>query len=181
MKNCDRCKKNQASVHLTEIRDGKREKLHLCEECARELKVPHKHPISVADFLGVFMDKDPLQGEELEELEEALTCPDCGISFEDFKKKGRFGCANDYRVFARRIVPILRKIHGSSKYIGKVPASGGGQPVFLRELLSLRRRLKDVIRSEEYEEAARVRDRIAELENLAEESMLKEELRKSKE
>ena len=65
------------------------------------------------------------------------------------------------------LIPILQKIHGSSKYIGKVPSSENGQPIFLRELLTLRQKLKDVIRSEEYEKAARIRDRISELEKLA--------------
>ena len=99
--------------------------------------------------------------------ERDLKCPECGISFADFKKKGRCGCANDYTVFKRNLAPVLEKIHGSSKYIGKVPASQDGQPIFLRELLALRQKLKEVIRSEEYEKAARIRDRINELEDLA--------------
>ena len=166
MKKCERCKKNLATVHLTEIRNGKREEIHLCEQCARDLKVPHKTPLSVNDLLGILIEKEEQSGAA--RPGEDVKCPNCGITFSEFKKKGRFGCADDYRLFGEDLVPILKKIHGSSKYIGKVPASQNAQPVFLRELLALRKRLKEVIKSEEYEEAARVRDRIKELEKLAE-------------
>ena len=165
MKLCENCKKNMATVHLTEIRGGNKEELHICEECAKELKVPHKQPVSVNDLLGVLLEKVP---SESGGIDDDVTCPECGITFADFKKKGRFGCANDYKVFGGNLVPILEKIHGSSKYIGKVPASQDAEPVFLRELLSLRKRLKEAIKAEEYEEAARIRDRINEIEKLAE-------------
>jgi len=164
MKICDRCKKNPASLHLTEIRKGKREEFHLCDECARKLKVPQKSQVTVNDLLDALMDKNTAQSSE---TEEKVKCPHCGTTFADFKRSGRFGCANDYKVFGERLGPILEKIHGSSKYIGKVPASQDPEPVFIRELLTLRQKLKEVVRAEEYEEAARIRDKIAELENQA--------------
>lgn len=166
MKLCENCKKNIATVHLTEIKSGKREELHICEECAKELKVPHKQPVSVNDLLGVLLEKVP--SEESGGIDDDLKCSDCGITFAEFKKKGRFGCAADYKLFGTGLVPILAKIHGSTKYIGKVPASRNAEPVFLRELLNLRKKLKKAVKSEDYEEAARIRDRINELERLAE-------------
>ena len=36
---CDRCE-NPATVHLTEIKGGKKTERHLCENCARALHVP---------------------------------------------------------------------------------------------------------------------------------------------
>lgn len=165
MKLCDNCKKNVATVHLTEIKKGQSEEVHLCENCAKELRVPHKPPVSVQDLLGAFMDK--ASGGEAAPPDENAVCDECGLTFEEFRKNPRFGCANDYKVFGRNLVPLLKKIHGSSKYIGKVPSFQDGQPVFLRELVSLRQKLKEAIKSEAYEQAASLRDRIIELEELA--------------
>lgn len=165
MKVCDNCKKSVATVHLTEIKKGQSEEVHLCENCARELHVPHKPPVSVHDLLGAFMEK-PEAGVSSPPIENAI-CDECGLTFDEFRKNPRFGCANDYKVFGRNLVSLLEKIHGSSKYIGKVPSFQDGQPVFLRELVTLRQRLKEAIKEEAYERAASIRDRISELEELA--------------
>jgi len=165
MKVCDNCRKNVATVHLTEIKKGQSEEVHLCENCARELRVPHKPPVSVNDLLGAFIEKP--ESEESVRQPESAACDECGLTFEEFRKNPRFGCANDYKVFGRSLVKLLEKIHGSSKYIGKVPSFQDGQPVFLRELVALRQKLKKAIKEEAYEEAASIRDRIVELEELA--------------
>ncbi len=165
MKVCDNCRKNVATVHLTEIKKGQSEEVHLCEKCARELRVPHKPPVSVNDLLGAFMEK--AESGESSSIPETAACEECGLTFDEFRKNPRFGCANDYKVFGRRLVVLLEKIHGSSKYIGKVPSFQDGQPVFLRELVALRQKLKKAIKEEAYEQAASIRDRINELEELA--------------
>ena len=163
MRKCERCKKEIATVHLTEIKSGTRREQHLCERCARELKVPHSPSISVNELVNELLSKS--KGSVRQARGEAgLRCPECGMTFAEFKKKGRFGCPNDYVVFRKHLDPLLEKIHGSTQYIGKVPASADAEPVNLRELITLRRRLKDVIKTEKYEEAARIRDRINELE-----------------
>ncbi len=160
---CERCKKNFATVHLTEIRNGKREEKHLCEDCSQKLKIPHKPPITVNDIFGSLADKGH---SKTEESGEDIMCPDCGTSYSQFRKEGRFGCPNDYKIFRKRLDRLLEKIHGSKKYLGKVPESQDGKPVFLRELLSLRQKLKKLIKAENYEEAAQIRDRINQLEKL---------------
>jgi len=165
MKLCDNCRKNVATVHLTEIKKGQSEEIHLCENCARDLRVPHKPPVSVHDLLGALVDKP--SPEESPSVPEDTMCEECGLTFEEFRKNPRFGCANDYKIFGRSLVPLLEKIHGSSKYIGKVPSFQDGQPVFLRELVTLRQKLKEAIKAEAYEQAASIRDRINELEELA--------------
>ena len=164
MRKCDRCKKEYATVHLTEIKSGKRNERHLCEACARELKVPHNPSVSMKELMNVLMDKGQTGPETAGESR--LKCPECGITFSEFKKKGRFGCANDYVIFRKELISLLEKIHDSTQYFGKVPSMKDPSPVNLRELISLRQRLKDVVKSERYEEAARIRDRSLEIEKI---------------
>jgi protein arginine kinase activator len=164
---CEKCKKAIATVHLTEINGGKREENHLCEECARTMNLPHKQAISISELLGALMEKGQKKHRGSREKRE---CPDCGISFSEFQNNGRLGCANDYKIFEKELAQLLKKVHGSTKYIGKVPDGSSKTPIYQNELMRLKHRLKKVIQIEDYEDAARIRDRIIELEELVGES-----------
>jgi protein arginine kinase activator len=92
-------------------------------------------------------------------------CPDCGITFEEFKTKGRFGCPRDYEVFKDSIGPLLEKIHGTRRHTGRLPR-GAGEGSRGDRLLRLRRDLQNAVGAENYEEAARLRDEIRRVESV---------------
>ena len=92
------------------------------------------------------------------------TCSECGISYMDFHSTGRLGCANDYKVFSRELTPLIERIHGSAKHVGKIPPGAGREVVKENRLLRLRKDLKDAIQREAYEEAAKIRDEIRSVE-----------------
>lgn len=157
---CQRCPK-QATLHITEVLGEDRyEEVHLCEECAKKyLLEPQKK--SAAAKMAAADDS----GEEREASSSGPVCDVCGISYIEFRNHGRFGCANDYEAFKAELLPLLESIHGDVRHLGKtprrLPRSQGAQV----ELVTLRRRLQQLVTEENYEEAARVRDRIKELEN----------------
>jgi protein arginine kinase activator len=93
-----------------------------------------------------------------------VSCPTCGITYAEFRQKTRLGCANDYEVFRKALVPLLEKIHGGTQHGGKIPPQAGVKLARQRELFELRRELERHIKAEHYEEAARTRDRIRQLE-----------------
>ena|SRR5688572_15776221 len=160
---CQRCQKETASVHVTEItEEGAKAEMHLCEECAKAKGVP---PVPSPSVFALF--------KELMEKTNTVTrtrdrqCPKCGMSFGEFKAKGRFGCPHDYEVFLSRVIPLLERIHGSSEHAGVADAAAATQQATdttAHELKRLRKDLQRVIRNEEYEEAAKIRDRIQTLE-----------------
>jgi protein arginine kinase activator len=49
--NCDVCKQNQATVFLTQIVDGKMQKVNLCESCSKEKGVTDPTGFALADLL----------------------------------------------------------------------------------------------------------------------------------
>lgn len=159
---CEICGKKQATVHITEIINDKTIEMHLCENCAEEKGVMDAQPFGVSDLLAGFMGFDeeflPKEKGRLE------NCPKCGMTFEDFRKTGRFGCAECYETFKKTIMPLLQKIHGSTHHFGKSPQeiSGGemGKEMFVKELQD---KLRTAVEKEEFEEAARLRDKIKEL------------------
>ena len=154
---CDICHKNIATVHLTEIINDKVVEMHICQKCAKEKAEQLQEQLSLSDLLGGLV--------ELEEKKEKaiLRCLRCGLTYEEFKKKGRLGCANCYLTFKEKLFPLLKKIHGATRHIGKSPTSSKRKVSLEERLKELRERLERAVKLEEYEEAARLRDEIREL------------------
>lgn len=154
---CQSCEKNQATVHLTEIIGGKKRELHYCEACAQKEGIS---PLTPQSFFPHLVDvaKGVTGGME------DVRCPKCGLSYSEFRQRGRLGCEEDYKLFKEGLSQLLDRIHGSTQHIGKVPSRLGDHMNVERELIELQRELTRVIQREEYEQAARVRDQIRELE-----------------
>lgn len=159
-KMCQSCKKNIATWHVTF--PGSNKEVDLCDECAREQGlVDFDSQFSLADLIGSLLSQTAKK--EQSKLAK-LRCSFCGLSYADFRATGRLGCANDYTVFARGLMPLLEKIHGGAEHEGKAPAKLAGKAAERSELYSLRRKLRGAVESENYEQAADLRDRIRSLE-----------------
>jgi protein arginine kinase activator len=152
---CQRCKKAVATVHLTEIVNSEKRERHLCEACAKEEHVAVHTQVNLQDILAGMLEAHESAGEYA-----GLTCPDCGITYAEFRRQGRLGCPGDYEVFAEPLREILEKVHGSAEHTGKVPRRARADMEGPRELMRLRRELREAVEREEYEEAARLRDEI---------------------
>jgi len=93
-----------------------------------------------------------------------VRCPECGITYSEFKTKARLGCANDYEVFRSELLRLLEKIHGSTQHAGKTPHTVDAQVRKENELIRLKKDLESVVKSEDFEKAAEIRDRIKTIE-----------------
>ena len=154
---CARCKKRQATVHLTEVIEGKKIEKHLCEQCAVEEGITIKSHVSLNDLLSNFLQSQGAASEEAS----SLICPECGVSFMEFRQNGLLGCPNDYEVFAKPLEPLLERAHGGAAvHIGKLPARAGVDDRRHHDLIRLRRQLDEAVKVEDYETAAHLRDEI---------------------
>jgi protein arginine kinase activator len=159
---CQRCNTSKATVHVTDTAPQKRER-HLCEECAEKegIIVKQQHHHSANHILQEFIK----QKAGLASTDD-LSCPECGITFQEFQSKGVMGCANDYEAFRSVLVPLLERAHGrGAKHLGKVPPGAGKDIEHQAGLVKLRRELQDAIDQENYERAAAVRDQLKRLES----------------
>ena len=159
---CDICAKNPATVHLTEIVDEQMNELHLCEECARTKSLAMEQQFGLSDLLAGMADFDKPAKET--GIIASIKCPNCGLSYADFKKIGRLGCGECYSAFSKYLGPLLKRIHGSTQHTGKSPlkvTKGLKKKIDLQEL---RNRLQKAIEAEAFEEAAKLRDQIKETE-----------------
>jgi len=160
---CEICRATVATVHLTEISNNMKKEVHLCESCAQEKGVAIHSQVknlSLPEFFGQLTEA-PSPGTSEQKPER---CTICGIDYQEFRATGKFGCASDYSVFRRELDYLLDKVHGATQHRGKMLARRSGESTKNAMIEDLKRELRDAVESEEYEQAANIRDRIHMLE-----------------
>jgi len=154
---CDICKQNVATVHLTQMVEGKTKKVDLCEGCSKAKGVDDPTGFSLADLLlglGAAQDMEQAAGGV------EVKCPHCGFTQADFKKAGRLGCAECYTTFADGLEGLLKSMHKGIKHTGKMPQHLQQSRDLSDKLKSLQRKLDKAVADEDFEQAAVVRDEI---------------------
>ncbi|MCS7022427.1 MAG: UvrB/UvrC motif-containing protein [Gemmataceae bacterium] len=150
---------NPATIHLTDIIQGHKREMHLCDRCARERKLlpaPGGAPLNLKALLQLLLQAV----RNKEGGAEGAACPHCGQSYERLKVEGRLGCAADYVQFQTMLEPLLERIHRATQHRGKRPRWAQRH----NELQQLRQQLQQAVATEDYELAARLRDRIRQME-----------------
>lgn len=177
--NCQNCGKKEATVRYTQIVNGIKSEIRLCESCAKKLGVSAYQfdlPMGFADFLGDFFEDYETDMLPSFFKEEAV-CKSCGAKYEDFIQSGLLGCSECYDMFSYRLDPILKKLQGSTKHVGRGIKSQKSKKVKdeNEKINNLRKEednekeskikklnidLKKAIKDERYEDAAKIRDEI---------------------
>jgi protein arginine kinase activator len=165
---CQECGKKAATLHFTKIINGEKSEVHFCDGCAREkgeLIPGTANGFSIHNLISGLLDFDPhSQSSNNSASKPSLHCEQCGLSYAQFSKIGRFGCSSCYQSFTDRLDPLLRRVHGNTVHVGKVPRRSGSDIQAKREIDRLKKELKECIEQEEFETAASIRDQIRQLE-----------------
>lgn len=177
---CQNCGKNEVTFRYTQVINGVKKEMNLCDNCARELglkDINFNMPISFSNFLGDFFSdyNDSLLPNFM--TTQALQCKTCGTTFDDFIDSGEFGCSNCYDLFEDRISPILKNLQGATRHIGRGyrklnpiaddnnvenAAKTVKEEKKENKLEKLQKDLQKAIKDERYEDAAKIRDQIKE-------------------
>ncbi|MGG1313089.1 MULTISPECIES: UvrB/UvrC motif-containing protein [Cohnella] len=161
---CQECGKRPATLHFTKIVNGEKTELHICEACAREKgeMIPGTASgFSIHNLLSGLLDFEP---SGVGAKPEVIRCEKCGLTYAQFSKMGKFGCSHCYKEFSERLDPLLKRVHGNTVHVGKVPKRAGGHLKTKREIDRLKKEMQARIDREDFETAAQLRDRIRELE-----------------
>jgi protein arginine kinase activator len=153
---CSECKRAVA-VRYTEIVGNDLTEVYMCSECPilrhRLHGTPHLEKVG---------------GQEVRETE--LACGNCGTSLEAIRLGNPLGCSVCYEVFDDIILPELAAAHKipqrlastrklSSAHVGRSLGEVHEISPSLR-LLALNEALNEMLKSEDYEQAAWLRDQI---------------------
>lgn len=175
---CSECGDEEATVRLTEIVGGKKRVRQLCKSCAEGVGFvidlpkpkaaaapqPPSVPSSVMGALGAL-------GESLGTGYEDPTtsCPHCGITWGEFRKSSRLGCPHDYdhEVFGTQLDDLLTQYHGATEHKGSRPVTRSrhveeqrAERERVAEGERLQKALAVAVATEDFEEAARLRDQL---------------------
>lgn len=168
---CQECHQRPATLHFTQVVNGNKTEVHVCGVCAKEkgyMTYPDEG-YSLHNLLtGLFnFETAPINsqsGHAFNQVKE-LQCPKCEMTFAEFKRIGKFGCAECYHAFADRLGPIFRRVHsGNTMHHGKIPKKNHSNLHAKKQLQTYKTELQKLIESEAFEEAAKVRDQIKDLE-----------------
>lgn len=162
---CQECGKRPATLHFTKIVNGEKTEFHLCESCAREKgeMIPGTQGgFSIHNLLSGLLNYEPNAANSAPP--KAERCEECGLTYAQFSKLGRFGCSSCYKSFSDRLDPLFKRVHGSTTHTGKVPKRTGGILQQKRDIETMRKEMAQHIEHEEFEQAAQLRDQIRELE-----------------
>lgn len=162
---CNICGTNEATIHLTEIVNDQMVEIHLCESCAQEKGTEFKAHFNVNDLLSGLTDL----AKEFTADEKSITkCLNCGLTYEEFGRTGRLGCPECYESFSKLLIPLIKRVQNSTQHVGKRPSRLAARPATVRstnhDLKELHNRLQKSIEAEAFEEAAKIRDQIRQLE-----------------
>lgn len=179
---CQECRQRPAAFHLTQVTNNNTTQLSLCEQCARErgeLEFFMEPKFGIHGLLTGLLQQG--LGRRTARGPGSLTCPGCGLTYQQFAETGLLGCRQCYETFADVIDPIVGRIHGSSHHVGKVPVAGrkqqrgtgttttatqtakGDDADDAERLQRLKTQLEQAVAEERFEDAAVLRDQIREL------------------
>jgi protein arginine kinase activator len=168
---CENCGQRPATIHQTVIINGQKQESHLCEVCAQEkgqMVFPHANfsfpNLSINELLSSFLGQSPFSATAAAPPQAEPRCVNCGMTYSQFAEGGRLGCAQCYEYLDPYLTPLIKRIHGTTTHAGKVPKRTGGIARKRRDLTQLKQQLQSAIAAENYEEAARLRDQIKDME-----------------
>lgn len=174
---CEICGARKAVIHIQQVIGKERIDLHLCEECAVERGIvdttdsgrgegagrDQRIDLSISSLLNGLVDIRSLKGSQ------GKVCPQCGSTWELIRKREKMGCAECYASFSREIRFLLEKMGLRGSHRGKLPRRLRTYKKYLVDVVKLKEGLKEALKREDYEKAARLRDRIEQLERSPEE------------
>ena len=161
---CENCKIREATIHKTKIVNGVKEETHLCEECAKKSELFNlENNFSIHNFLSGLLEGSLTPGITVTG-DQDKKCPQCGSTYNDFKRSGRLGCNVCYSTFNNMLAPLIRRVQGNNTHMGKIPKKSGSSIRLRRKIKDLKIQLQQLVETEEFEEAARIRDKIKKLE-----------------
>jgi protein arginine kinase activator len=190
---CQKCQQRPATVFFSQTVGNQTTQAHLCEVCAQEQGQAYggMNPMAFnpfaafSDFLNNFMAWDEGAISEVNSgrqkpatIDPQLQCPHCGYQLSFFRQNGRLGCTKCYESFKAALEPLISGIHGNVRHVeeaapgegleglqgGEAPRSGSERRSQRPEIVEMRRKIEEAIKTEKYEEAARLRDEIKKIE-----------------
>ncbi len=141
---CDQCD-NEATVHEVTVVGNQKVEKHLCESCAQSEGLTTQPTEPINALLSKFIMAPGLVqqavtgGNKPKGENKAPECPECSMTWMQFRKSGLLGCATCYETFESRLAPLIERAQeGATHHVGKAPRGSAGLADHQRTLRALR-------------------------------------------
>lgn len=169
---CENCKQRPATVTITMTKNNEEVVKHYCEVCSGQQDYLHideeVKPVTIeqifSDWFGIptWSSNAPQSKQPSQEKQQ---CEICGMTYQQFLKEGKFNCPNCYHAFYERLPEVFKRLHnGATEHTGKIPGGLNKTYQIKKEIEVLRQKMKSAVEQEEFEEAAKLRDEVKQLE-----------------
>lgn len=145
---CQKCKMREATGYMEKTVGGVKTRVYVCPECFKQAQL---EMFSSLDDFGLFSG---LAGTT---SNTRVKCSKCGTSLREISDTCFVGCPYCYSELSEQIKPIVRNIQSAAMHIGSNPNEDQGQG---DELFMLDEQLKKAIETENFEQAAKLSERI---------------------
>ncbi len=164
---CEMCGEEPATVHLLRMVNHGLSHTHLCPSCAQSVAEQADGislVLAVPSVLRDLGENSVVGDDEITAPSESdlRFCAVCGTTLSDLEESGFVGCAKCYEVFSEYLDSALGEGE-PVEHPGKIPQRGPETDNLRHEIMRLERMLRELVACERFEEAAGVRDRLAEL------------------
>ena len=157
---CEICRSNDAVIKLVEIINDEKFEMNLCMECAKKkgLNNPEANlKMIIEDAISMLENRRTRKRNTIEK--KRLSCPFCLTTLSEFKRKGKLGCKHCYTIFWSEVVSVFNSYQGlDTNELPTIIAETQEE-----KIKRLQKELKQVVKSEEYEKAAIIRDKLDKL------------------
>ncbi len=157
---CQKCGKNIATTHIHSVVNGVVTELNLCNSCAENSGYGSLNKNSLVDVLFSMFGDEVTGSSPVARIK----CKACGLSFSQVAGTGKVGCAECYDTFSSELLPYIKRVHGSTRHIGKKPNRAVMVVSKNDKLAEMRVRLAELVKNEQFEDAAVLRDEIKQAE-----------------
>ncbi len=167
---CQKCGAENANTHVKTVINGEFREFDLCSDCAIKMGFGSMFNDMKSDFSGLL---GSFFNNVLPARTQATRCEFCGSSYPEIAKTGMVGCAKCYDLFADRLYPSIRRMHGNTTHCGKNSASAKAEKAQPKaetaetkddKISKLKAELDAAVKEQNFERAAELRDIIKETE-----------------
>lgn len=160
---CQKCNKKRATIRYAEVVDGRVTDQFWCAECMAQQKSASEG-FELAEVPPTRPNKASIQKVVSKVVRAQRACPECDTRLQSILETRLVGCAACYDHFADELPALLAQLQGAQYHRGKAAHMTDARTQLRADLQAKRTLLRSMLKAENYEEAAMLRDEIRALE-----------------
>lgn len=160
---CQKCHKRRGTIRYAEVVDGRVTDQLWCKECLAQQRSAGEG-FELSEVPPTRPNKASIHRVVSNVVRAQRSCPECETRLQSVLESRQVGCAACYDHFGDELPALFEKLQEYQTHRGKGPQQSDERALIRKDLQAKRALLRSMLRAENYEEAATLRDEIRTLE-----------------